>query len=264
MAVTHYDKPQWRSSTACGQRGAVRLTKDAERVTCKRCLTVLGVTVVREQEKVTPTVVREKLVAMFAEVEPDFRAEARARYKRQAEAEHRTWIERLTTSKDGQYKDRLGYKNTYRPGQYVRYNPKDKYDHGPQGYGSYGWKVKQAVKDRYVPDYVRAQREADRDVDSAKATFLHRQGKKIAAALEGRDDLKEAVGMLRLEGTVTGGITVRMENGDQFTLNTQIIINCRLNPQYVSFYQFPSRFSNIVKDGVRTTMRSVAWMKENF
>lgn len=259
MAVMHYDQPQYRCMAPCGRRGALRVTKDKAKVTCKVCLKSLGVEVEKKLERVTPKLVQAKLTAMFAEVEPAFRAETRGRYKRQAEAEHHTWIERLETSDDGKYKSPHGYMNTYHPGQYVRYERRDEFDGGP-----FTWNGQRIAKGRYFPDYKRAERDADAAVEGARQTFLHRQGQKIAAALEGREDLKEAVGQLRFDGVIVGGITVRMENGDKFTLYTQIITNYRFEPRYVAFYQFPSRFNAIVKDGTKYTTKSVAWMEESF
>ncbi len=260
MAVMHYDEGHARRHLACGTRTYSPATKDKHLVTCKRCLRSMGVAVpAKEPEKVTPALVQEKLAAMFAEVEPAFRANTRTRYKRQAEAEHSAWIKRLNTSEDGKYKSRLGFTETYRPGQYVRYERRDKYDGGP-----FSWKGEQAAKNRYLPDYMQAQRDADRAVDDARATFLHRQGRKITVAVEGRDDLAEVVGKLRLEGVVTGGITVRMGNGDQFTLYTQIITNYRYEPRFVSFYQFPARFHNITKDEQTHNSKSASWMEMNF
>ena len=261
MAVLHYDQPQYRCMAPCGQRGALRVTKDKSLVTCKNCLKSMGV-VVQKPERVTPKLVREKLAAMFAEVEPAFYAETRGRYKRQAEAEHRTWIERLETSEDGEYKDSRGFTNTYHQGRYVCWIAGEGFSHYVRE--PFQWAYRKANKHCYHPDYGRAERDADAAVESARQTFLHRQGQKMAAALEGRDDLKEAVGRLRFEGVIVGGLTVYMENDDKFTLHTQIITNCRYDPRYVNFYQFPSRFNSIVKDGTKYVTKSEAWMRGSF
>jgi len=258
--ATHYK--HGRTGAICGSN-AWRTTEDKAGVTCKRCMKSLGIEVVKEEKLVTPQVVLDELVRMFAEVEPKFIEETRSSYREQADHELNVWLTQLEAPKSDYIStNRRGRKVSNIPssGRYVQYEGM----HGST-IAPFHWEQKQENRDNYYADHRRAQNDADASVELAKGKFIFKQGEKVANALKGRTDLGSVKGRLGLRsGTVVGSININMQNGDSFTLHQQIIINYRYEPHYTSFYQFPARFHDIRKGEVEHATQSEAWMKENF
>ena len=266
MAVTHYKVQRGQYTNAlCGRiQGYYRDTDDKARVTCKRCLKALGFTVVKVEKPTVPAQVQAELERMFGKVEPEFKLRMHLRYKDEAESQLKAWQQHLRQNDTGMVGDPRGRMREIQSGQYVRY-PSNGYCCEPRF-----WAQKRESASLYYADYVRAEKDADRAVDQARQQFLYRQGLKIATALSGRTDLKTVSGNITtINGVVEGSINVFCANGDGFGLYTRLIVNCRTSPQYLTFFQYPSRFFDIKKhepdgSGYVHGAKSEAWMKGNF
>jgi len=210
------------------------------------------------------------LKAMFEQIEPAFKERMIADFRGLAERQGKFWETKKTEPWPDESKLNWRAKDELRrkalPGQYVKLK-KDPEDFRTSGQDNAQW-WEQITKLTHTIDYALAEKNALDVVASAKSHFIIKQSKKLDNACAKHPRAKPAVGgSLTLSNPITGLISVKLKEGLSFALSMSIIVNCRYNHSKGSttyFNQFPSRFSDVVKDGVAVKSPSEAWMKENF
>lgn len=227
------------------------------------------------------------LTGIFASVEKQFRDEAIARYIQRADYDLSSWLKRI---KEGWTKPE--HTPTWKikavqPPQYVAFHDYLRwrtYEPPPAGQewmkeacelihpiisknddqtGRFKGFEMVAAHDGYTANHKQAKKDANDAVDSAKAHFISKQSKKLANAVGDRK-IVSTEGVLSCNGVVTGHIVVKVEGGDSFVLEMDMITNCRYHPNYISFYQFPARFKKINIGATTNNSESEEWMAEHF
>lgn len=200
-----------------------------------------------------------KLTAMFAEIEPEFRAKQSERYKTLATSQLEIWLKYLDGPKPDDTKRRLW---SVRLPDFVDV-------HG----GSYNpqWEAMQAMRKRgdFRCAYGRAEKAAKDSVDYAKLHFVTKQNKKLTNATKNHKGSPSLGGRLGFDsaGVIVGALTAVYENGDEFTVMMSVIVNYRYNSRTGGggFYQFPARFGRVKMGGEVVKARlSEGWMERNF
>jgi hypothetical protein len=212
------------------------------------------------------------LKAMFEQIEPAFKERMIADFRGLAERQGKFWETKKTEAWPDESKLNWRAKDELRrkalPGQYVKL----KKDHNNDSVllnlrdNAQWWEHIKLLS--HTIDYALAEKNALDVVASAKSHFIVKQSRKLDNACAKHPKAKPAVGgSLTLSNPITGLISVKLKEGLSFALNMSIIVNCRYNNRKGSttyFNQFPSRFSDVIKDGQPVKSPSEAWMAENF
>ncbi len=203
----------------------------------------------------------EKLTAMFEEIEPEFLAKQKERFKNMATSQFEGWMSYLNGPKPTKTEKRSFWQ--IRMPEFVKVKS-----------GSYSvqWEALQSAKERgeFSADYAKAEREAIDTVKYAKLHFITKQDKKLTNATKSHTGSPELSGRLGFNsvGVITGVLIASYENGDQFQVDMSVIVNYRYNSRSGGsggFYQFPARFAlaRIGGESVKARL-SEKWMSENF
>lgn len=223
-----------------------------------------------------------KLKEMFEKVEPQFREAEIKAYRAQAEGQLATWLKRVA---EGPVTASYGNHDRNRPPSYVTFKRENlneklgnrtfesggqKYDfplaldlNSSQDEARFVAYRKLAELGLFLANYEAAERDANRAVDGAKDHFLTKQSKKLRNACGERKVVK-LDGHLVYRGVITGQLDVYVEGGDEFVLEMGMIVNHRYRPRFLSFYQFPARFTHSVIGGKKHGNQSEEWMAEHF
>lgn len=217
----------------------------------------------------------QKLAEMFGTVEAAFREGEVRSYRAQADAQVAAWLKRVEA---GPVKGPGVNWRVNCPPEYVLFvrehldkklEPGDVFALNCGGFEErkFGVYKKLAAMGEFKPNYDKAEKDANAAVDAAKAHFISKQGKKLATAFGNRTDIASIEGQLVYQGVITGWLKVTCKNGDQFTLDMNMIVNHRYEPHFTSFYQYPSRFTSVSINGkppAKGTKLSEEWMAEHF
>lgn len=197
------------------------------------------------------------LTRIFEEVEPKFREQQIVSYKAQASSQ----LEWVLSWLDGPEPD--GKTKTWHDFSIPRYV------NVAGGAWYRGWDALQRIRKEggFRAAFERAEADANRSVDAAKAHFITKQCKKLDNATKNHPGESQVSGFLRLDGSgiIAGRLKVEYKNGDEFTLNMSVIVNYRHARGFTSFYQFPARFTRVKLNGEFVKARlSEGWMEDNF
>jgi len=194
----------------------------------------------------------DKLLAMFEEVEPDFRAALIKQYREIADRQLEVWLKSLEGPEPT---GRFAWEQR-RPPEFVTHD---------EALAPI-WSNYQKFRSVFRADYKKAERTANTSVDNAKLHFISKQSKKLANATKLAKGKPKLTGHLALRVmVVTGSLLVEYKRS-KFTLTMSMIVNYRHQRGFKSFYQFPARFANVEIDGIPQigTRVSEAWMEKNF
>ncbi len=192
-----------------------------------------------------------KLLAMFAQVEPKFREQTREYYKLMVESQWDSWQETLKLPFD-QLPLEYGRRHIPRSPDYITF----------EGALSHTWEAYQ--KANWKPLWDKAARDADAEVDNARAHFTIKLDKKLRDATKQRNDFPKLSGQLANGQRITGFVLADYPNGDSFRVELSIVRNVRYERGFRPYYQFPARFSVAKINGAVVRPKSLAWMQENF
>jgi hypothetical protein len=215
-----------------------------------------------------PSDYQTMLTQMFEAVEPAFRQHQIETCRLQAGVQLRSWEGQLQgPMPEAKTHGRSNWR-FWSPGELVKTLPANGVDPLTMGYMvPSGWTARQEAfkQGRYVPDYEKAEKLANQSVDSAKAHFITKQTRKLESVAGHRTDRTRLDGDLTFRnGVITGYLTVEFGNGDAFGVEMSIKTNCRYQPRYTQFHQFPARFVNVQKGGEKYKTKAEAWFKDNF
>lgn len=219
----------------------------------------------------------DNLKALFEQIEPELRAARVKSYRERAQREFDAWKNRLNGDKPadlttGPFYQRdkptreamekpryIAAKAEATDGRYVYVSESERWNRFRD----------QINAGAYYVDMYSAERDANAEVDYAKAHFIAKQAKKLTKATEGVTATSaQVVGSLGYSaGRMTGHLDVDFGNGNTFSLDMSITSNCRYSGRRRTtyFYQYPARFTRVTMDHKRVTTRvSEGWMAENF
>jgi len=207
--------------------------------------------------KTKPDSFKETLTRIFESVEDKFRADAVARYVAMAQRQY----EAFTKFAAGQEPERdRYYHDSMRVPEYVG---------NKKGCWQSGWAgiVAAHQNGEWFCDEAKAIKDANHQVDMVKLQFISKHVKKLENATKSHKGKPNHVsGELAHTVLVEGHLKVAYKNGDSFVLTLSMIVNHRYSRGCTSFYQFPSRFKDVMLKGkpVTGTKVSEKWMGEHF